>query len=60
MAVYGVSAPASDDKKMMRDQLADATAAMIAEYNDKPIIVVGYYNAAASSIDRATDKNVSI
>ena len=41
---------------MMRDQLADATAAMITEYNDKPIIVVGDYNAAASSIDRATDK----
>ena len=56
IAVYGVSAPESDDKKMMRDQLADATAAMIAEYNDKPIIVVGDYNAAASSIGRATDK----
>ena len=40
----------------MRDQLADATAAMVAEYNDKPIIVVGDYNAAASSIDRATNK----
>ena len=56
IAVYGVSAPASDDKKMMRDQLAEATAAMIAEYKGKPIIVVGDYNAAASSIDRATDK----
>ena len=56
IAVYGVSAPASDDKKMMRDQLADATADMVAEYSGKPIIVVGDYNAAASSIDRATDK----
>ena len=40
---------------MMRDQLADATAAMVAEYNGKPIIVIGDYNAAASSIDRATN-----
>ena len=40
----------------MRDQLADATAAMVAEYSGKPIVVVGDYNAAASSIDRATNK----
>ena len=56
IAVYAVSAPATDDKKMMRDQLADATAAMVAEYSGKPIIVIGDYNAAASSIDRAANK----
>ena len=41
---------------MMRNQLADATAAVIAEYSGKPIIAIGDYNAAASSIDRATNK----
>ena len=41
---------------MMRDQLATATAAMVAEYDGKPIIAVGDYNAAASPIDRATGK----
>ena len=56
IAVYGVSAPATDDKNMMCDQLVDATAAMIAEYSGKSIITIGDYNAAASSIDRATNK----
>ena len=56
IAVYGVSAPATGDKKIIRDQLADATAAMIAEYSGKPIIAIGDYNAAASSIGRATKK----
>jgi hypothetical protein len=56
IAVYGVSAPATDNKQLMCDQLVDATAAMIAEYSGNPIIAIGDYNATASSIDRATNK----
>ena len=63
VALYGgVSAPPApapatdDDKKFMRAQLADALTQIAQEYNGKPFIVVGDYNAAASPEDRGTGK----
>ena len=40
----------------MREQLADALTQIFQEYDGKPFMVVGDYNAAASSEDRGTGK----
>ena len=56
VALYGVSAPTTDDRKFMRAQLADALTQIVQEYDAKPFIVVGDYTAAASPEDRGTGK----
>ena len=57
VALYGVSSPtSSDDKKFMRAQLAGALTQIAQEYKEKPFMVVGDYNAAASPEDRGTGK----
>ena len=57
VALYGVSSPtSSDDKKFMRAQLAEALTQIAQEYDGKPFMVVGDYNAAASPDDRGTGK----
>ena len=56
VALYGVSAPKTDDKKFMRAQLAEALTQIVQEYSGKPFMVVGDYNAAASPEDRGTGK----
>ena len=45
VALYGVSAPSSDDKDkiFMRAQLAEALAQIVQEYKGKPFMVVGDY-----------------
>ena len=54
IALYGVSAPKTEDRKFMRAQLAEALTHIVHEYKDKPLMVVGDYNAAASPEDRGT------
>ena len=55
VALYGVSAPQTDDKKAIRAQLAAAMAQVHQTYSDIPMLVVGDLNAAASSDDRGSD-----
>ena len=57
-ALYGVSAPKTNDKKFTRTQLAEALTQIVQEYDGKSLIVVvvGDYNAAASPEDRGTGK----
>ena len=53
VALCGVSAPPTDDKKSMRAQLAAAMTQLTQEcYAGKPLLVVGDLNAAASPEDR--------
>ena len=54
IALYGVSAPKTDDRKFMRAQLAAALTQIVQKYSGKPLMVVGDYNAAASPEDRGT------
>ena len=56
VALYGVSAPKTDDKKFMRTQFAEALTQIVQEYDGKSLIVVGDYNAAASPEDRGAGK----
>ena len=54
VALYGVSAPKTDDKKFMRAQLATAMTQIADEYAGVPMMAVGDLNAAASPDDRGT------
>ena len=54
VALYGVSAPKTDDKKFIRAQLATAMTQIADEYAGVPMMVVGDLNAAASPDDRGT------
>ena len=56
VALYGVSAPKTDDKKLMRAQLAEALTQIAQKYDGKPLMMIGDYNAAASPEDRGTGK----
>jgi hypothetical protein len=48
VALYGVSAPKTDDKKFMRAQLATAMTQVAGEYAGVPMLVVGDLSSAAS------------
>ena len=54
VALYGVSAPKTDDKRFMRAQLAAAMTQVAGEYAGTPMMVVGDLNSAASPDDRGT------
>ena len=54
VALCGVSAPKTDDKKFMRAQLATAMTQVAGEYAGIPMLVIGDLNSAASPDDRGT------
>ena len=54
VALYGVSAPKTDDKRFMRAQLAAAMTQIAGEYSGTPVLVVGDFNSAAPPVDRGT------
>ena len=54
VALYGASAPKTDDTRFMRAQLATAMTQIAGEYAGTPMLVVGDLNSAASPDDRGT------